>query len=168
MVCGLWSFRVASIVNYFLLRQADDGLPADDTRNLESSYRLYCRSFVHDGEICATDDSKKLFMRFKCKATMKSNVRYSLRAMFQRQNLLTPLQLVYADCSCPAGAPLSTCKHVGAMCYGVEEFCRHGVFKGVTSCTSQLQRWNAPRPTGQWRICRLHGWNLANLKQEAQ
>ena len=109
-VCGLSeAFRVASIVNYFLLRQAADGLPADDTRNLESSYRLYCRSFVHDGEICATDHSKKLFMRFKCKATMKSNVRYSLRAMFQRQNLLTPLQLVYADCSCPAGAPRSTC-----------------------------------------------------------
>ena len=58
--------------------------------------------------------------------------------------LTDTLQLVYADCSCPAGAPLSTCKHVGVMCYGVEEFCRHGVFKGVTSCTSQLQRWNAP------------------------
>ena len=65
-VCGLSeAFRVASIVNYFLLRQAADGLPADDTRNLESSYRLYCRSFVRDGEICATEDSKKLFVRFK-------------------------------------------------------------------------------------------------------
>ena len=75
---------------------------------------------------------------------MKSTVRFSAKAMFQRADMREPLHLVFAECCCPVGAAPSSCKHVGAMCYGVEEFCQTGVFKGITSCTSQLQHWNAP------------------------
>lgn len=105
------------------------------------------RGYVRDGEVSAQEDGRKIFVRMKCRATMKLNVRYSLRGLFQRSSLGDPLNLVSADCSCPAGQAPATCKHVGAMCYGVEHLCRAGVFEGVTSCTEQLQRWNAPPST---------------------
>ena len=77
---------------------------------------------------------------------MKTNVRYSVKRWLQR-NEANSLHKAFAECSCSAGVASSACKHVGAACYGVEELCKRGVFEGVTSCTSDLQRWNAPAAT---------------------
>ena len=132
------------MLSYFLARQASDGLPCDDTRNLDDSFSLYSRSYIRDGGVACADEGKKVVMQFKCRATMKTNVRYSLKGSFQRNDVGKPLHLVSAECTCPAGQAPSPCKHVGAMCYGVEDLCRNGVFQGVTSCTAQLQKWNAP------------------------
>ena len=141
------SFSVAAIVRYFIVRQASDGLPCDDTRNLDESYGLYARKYVREGEISAQDDGKTLFVRMKCRATMKTNVRYSLKSAFRRSDVGEPMSLLTAECTCPAGVAPATCKHVGAMCYGMEHLCREGVFEGVTSCTDQLQHWNKPPST---------------------
>ena len=63
-----------------------------------------------------------------------------MKAMFQRADVRESLHLVFVECSCPACAAPSSCKHVGVMCCDVEEFCQTGVFKGITSYTSQLKR----------------------------
>ena len=41
------AFSATSIVQYFLVRKGADGLPAD-ARNLDESFLLYSRSYVHD------------------------------------------------------------------------------------------------------------------------
>ena len=57
--CGLsGAFNVASILRHFLVRQAADNLPADDTRNLEESIRLYGGRFVHEAEYSMEDNGK--------------------------------------------------------------------------------------------------------------
>ena len=51
-----------------------------------------------------------------------------------------------AECGCPAGkAPYASCKHIGDMCYALEEFSRFGRIPGFLTCTERLQCWNKPR-----------------------
>ena len=49
-------------------------------------------------------------------------------------------------CSCAAGiGPTSTCKHVCALCYFMEELCRLSIDESYSaSCTSKLQTWHHP------------------------
>ena len=58
--------------------------------------------------------------------------------------LATPM--TSASCACPAGAgPFGSCKHIAALCYALEEFCRLREVRPPDSCTSHLQQWNRPR-----------------------
>ncbi len=41
--------------------------------------------------------------------------------------------------------PTCTCKHLGALCYFLEEFCRLRATTSHQSCTSTLQTWHQPR-----------------------
>ncbi|XP_064384101.1 uncharacterized protein LOC135333109 [Halichondria panicea] len=51
-----------------------------------------------------------------------------------------------AQCGCPAGKGLAAnCKHIGALCYALESFCKHGQFPDFLTCTQKLQEWNKPR-----------------------
>ena len=51
-----------------------------------------------------------------------------------------------APCGCPAGAgPKGSCKHISALCYSLEEYCRIKKLRSPQSCTSELQKWNQPR-----------------------
>ena len=51
----------------------------------------------------------------------------------------------FASCECRAGhGPFASCKDIGAVCYGLEDFSRRGIFSGVTCSTSDLQKWSAP------------------------
>ena len=55
--------------------------------------------------------------------------------------------IVAAECGCPAGrGPYASCKHIGALCYSLEEFSRFGHLPEFLTCTDQLQQWNRPRP----------------------
>ena len=53
--------------------------------------------------------------------------------------------VLYAECSCPAGkAPKASCKHLAALMYAFEDFCRHGYTRDIITCTDELQKWNQP------------------------
>ena len=57
------------------------------------------------------------------------------------------LDVASAECGCPAGkGPKASCKHVGALCYALVEFCDSGKLKDLLTCTEKLQEWNKPRP----------------------
>ena len=40
----------------------------------------------------------------------------------------------------------ASCKHIGDMCYSLEEFSCIGHLPEFLTCTDQLQQWNRPRP----------------------
>ena len=58
--------------------------------------------------------------------------------------------VVSAECGCPAGkSPHASCKHVGALCYALEEYSRIGKNDHeYLTCTDRLQEWNKPRQKG--------------------
>ena len=54
--------------------------------------------------------------------------------------------IMSAMCVCAAGCgPKGSCKHIAALCYALEEFCRIKTTREFTACTSKLQEWNRPR-----------------------
>ena len=55
--------------------------------------------------------------------------------------------VVGAECRCPAGmGPHASYKHIGGLCYALEEFTRIGKCPEYLTCTDKLQQWNKPRP----------------------
>ena len=54
---------------------------------------------------------------------------------------------VDAECGCQAGkAPHASCKHVGALCYALEEYSHIGKDDHeYLTCIDRLQEWNKPR-----------------------
>ena len=55
-----------------------------------------------------------------------------------------------ALCGCTAGkGPSASCKHIGALCYALANFCSLGQLPGFVTCTGVLQQWNRPRPKKQ-------------------
>ena len=78
---------------------------------------------------------------------MKVKERYEIKMMLGTSTVPSGKfdEVCTASCTCKAGrGPKASCKHVAAVCYGLEEFSRRGIFRGVTSSTSDLQKWNAP------------------------
>lgn len=58
----------------------------------------------------------------------------------------TSYDLLSAKCGCKAGkGPKASCKHIGALCYALVEFCKSGQIPEFLSCTELLQQWNRPR-----------------------
>jgi hypothetical protein len=78
-------------------------------------------------------------MRCTCLPEMKKDRSYIMRIVFN-----TTSNIELAVCGCVAGiGPTCTCKHLGALCYFLEEFCRlHST--SYESCTSSLQTWHQP------------------------
>ena len=42
--------------------------------------------------------------------------------------------------------PYASCKHVGAVCYALVEFCKSGKLPDSLTCTQWLQEWKKSRP----------------------
>lgn len=63
-------------------------------------------------------------------------------------------EVKYCQCSCLAGkGPLATCKHVAAILFALEHFCRLGFTKDTVTCTERLQEWNKPCSKISARMC---------------
>ena len=142
-------FNMCSTLTFFVARKEGDGLPADNFRSIFSnSFKLYSKANCRDGEVILSADRKQLFFRLFCKAEMKTAERYRIEMILTLADADDPVSfdtISYASCKCKAGlGPTATSKHVAAACYGLEEFSRRGIFIGITSCTSDLQKWNAP------------------------
>ena len=65
---------------------------------------------------------------------MKKKVQYNIVFIISRSTSA----ITHAVCGCPAGkGPLATCKHIGAFCLTLEEFCRLGKLRDLVTCTDQ-------------------------------
>ena len=82
-------------------------------------------------------------MKANCLPEMRKDRVYKILLFLD----LESSDIVAAECGCPAGkAPCASCKHIGAMCFALEEFSRFGHLPEFLTCTDQLQQWNRPRP----------------------
>ena len=130
-------FTMATIIHYFVTRIACDGKSTNDFKNLEKkSYPLFLDGHVQN--ITVSSGDKSTIYRANCLPEMKKNVIYNIHLT---QNTLSG-DIESGTCGCPAGL---SCKHIGALCYALEEFHRLGQTKDYTACTSKLQEWNQPR-----------------------
>ena len=67
-------------------------------------------------------DGDILFVRAKCCLEMRKDRIYK-----QILSLSDSYNIVSAKCGCPAGVGTqATCKHVGALCYTLANFCQCG------------------------------------------
>ena len=114
-----FNFTIANILSYFIHRKAHDGNPTNDYKDLNNkAYQLYEAGFIQS-ILYKTDDSLTTVMiRAICAAEMKKSVAYKLRLVIHDNEVL------FAACGYPAGrGPTGICKHIGALCYFIEDLC---------------------------------------------
>ena len=132
---------MAHITNYFISRVTCDGKLARDYKNLNSkAFPLFKDGHVQNITACITDHV--ISYRAKCLPEMKKTEVYGIELSqhIQSGDILTAL------CGCTAGhGPKGSCKHIGALCYALEEHYRIKTVQQYTACTSKLQEWNRPR-----------------------
>ncbi len=133
-----FNFTMSNMVHYFLHRKAVDGLPNHDHRNLNSrAFPLFKAGHIQDVAYMRYSETC-LLIKAKCYAEMKKKELYSIRCVFDSNN-----DIKCMTCGCVAGiGPTCTCKHVGALCYFLEELCRLRLSSSQESCTSKLQTWH--------------------------
>ena len=136
-----FSFTNAQIINYFVVRTAVDGKPAADMKAINSSaMNLFRCGHIQDIRVCC---EKCMVIQAKCVPEMRKDRIYKLILFLDVETS----DIVAAECGCPAGrGPYASCKHIGALCYSLEEFSRFGHLPEFLTCTDQLQQWNRPRP----------------------
>ena len=142
-------FNFGSLCIYFDARKESDGLPSENLRSVSRrSIGLYRAKYCRDVEVARIDGSGDVFLTGYCKAEMKTRERYHIKMRLAASGFSSDGKiddLKFASCQCKAGrGQTASCKHIAAFCFGLDHFTRRSVFEGVTSCTSDLQRWNAP------------------------
>ena len=115
-------------------RSVIDGLPSGDFKSISSAAEYLSRcEFVQHLEVSST--TLLLHVRGVCLPAMRKDRKYDLKLALNAKTF----DIIYASCGCPAGkGPSGSCKHIGALCYSLSDFC-----KGT--CTDRLQSWNKPR-----------------------
>ena len=133
-------FTIGCITNYFVSRIADDGLPRNDYKPLNShAYPLFKAGHIQSISVAMQADTYKI--RCKCLPEMKKDILYNVNVTIDKSG-----EILTAACGCPAGVgPMASCKHICALCYALEEFYRIKQLRSPHSHTSQLQKWNHPR-----------------------
>ena len=134
-------FCNAQLINYFVLRNTVDGMPANDMKAIDSSaLNLFLCGHVQDVKVC-TDHH--LVIQANCVPEMRKDRIYKLHLQLDSVSS----EIISARCGCPAGkGPHASCKHVAALCYALVEFNRIRQLPDFQTCTDKLQEWNRPRP----------------------
>ena len=114
---------------------------ANDFKNLNKrAYPLFKDGHIQSVYACIYQN-KVYAIKATCLAEMKSTLYHIKICLCMKSGDIT-----YAECGWPAGlAPTSSCKHIGALGYALEEFSRTQILRTQVACTSQLQSWNQPR-----------------------
>ena len=87
--------------------------------------------------------STSMHLRATCIPEMKKDCIYKVMMILDCKTC----DINAATCGCPAGkGPVASCKHVGALCYALIEFCTSGKLPNFLTCTDKLQAWNKPKP----------------------
>lgn len=122
------------MLSYFIYRKEVDRNPTNGFKDINSkAFPLYKSENVND--VLYKEVENNLFIKVKCSTEMKKAVVYTVRLVFNSSH-----DIVFATCACVAGCgPTAVCKHIGAVCYLIEEGCHTTI--EYTSCTSTLQLW---------------------------
>ena len=130
------------VVNYFVVRRAIDGMPASDIKGMNSSaLSLFKCGHIQEIVVCRLQQDR-VCMKANCLPEMRKDCIYKLTLILDNS-----FDVVGAECGCPAGkGPCGSCKHIGGLCYALEEFTRIGKCPEYSTCTDKLQDWNKPRP----------------------
>ena len=130
------SFTNAEIINYFVTRTAVDGLPASDVKGMNASaLNLFQCSHIQSISVCINITQRRQFIKCDCIPEMRKDRIYKVNMVIDSDTH----NIVGARCGCPAGkGPCATCKHVGGLCYALEEYCRLGRTPDYITCTEKL------------------------------
>ena len=118
-----------------------DGMPAADFIAInKSSLHLFKCGHVQDIKVLF---DKNVCIKATCLPEMRKDRMYKLVVLLEPNTF----DIIAAGCGCPAGkGPCASCKHIGVLCYALEEFCHFGRLPDFLTSTDQLQQWNCPRP----------------------
>lgn len=138
------SFNMQNVMEYFIERKAKDNECNRDFKNISNkAFGLFRQGHVQKIEL--TCDNDFVHIRCDCLPEMKKSTTYKLQVSLFKDGE-NEGDIVFACCPCPAGkGPKGSCKHIAAVCYALEEFCRMKSTREYESCTSRLQTWNQPR-----------------------
>ena len=146
------TFTMQTMLSYFLDTIAGDGRSSSNFKAISatdnSAMRLFQRGFVQAIQVAASNNI--VYYKARCEPEMKSTVPYQMKLGVEvvegsGGDAKSVTQVVYAECSCPAGkAPHASCKHLAAFLYAMEEFSRLGYTRDRVTCTDELQAWNKP------------------------
>ena len=135
-------FTNGQLINYFVCRTVADGLPAGDFKSMNKSAK-YLYECGHVQNIQIGTSTSHMSVKANCLPEMKKDHVYKVLISLDT----TSWDIVAAECGCPAGkGPNASCKHVGATCYALVEFCKSGQLPDFLTGTQRLQEWNKPRP----------------------
>ena len=136
------NFTNAEIVNYFVLRRAVDGMPASDIKGMNNSaLNLFKCGHFQDIVVCHLPEDH-VCIRANCVPEIKKDRIYKFTLFMDKSSF----DVVGADSGCPAKkGPHGSCKHIGGLCYALEEFTRIGKCPEYITCTDNLQERNKPR-----------------------
>lgn len=135
-------FTDGQLVTYFVCRTVADGLPAGDFKSVNRSAK-YLFDCGHVQNIQVGASTPHTWIKANCLPEMKKDRVYKLLLSLDS----TSWDILTAECGCPAGkGPNASCKHVGALCYALVQFCKSGQLPDFLTCTQRLQEWNKPRP----------------------
>ena len=131
-------FTIGCITNYFISSLANDGLPRNDFKDLNShAYPLFKAGHIQSIFV-AMQGERYVFI---CLPEMEKDILYNINLSMDSKG-----EIQTATCGCPAGiGPTASCKRISALCYALEEFYRIRDLRSPQSCTSELQKWNKPR-----------------------
>ncbi|XP_037041596.1 uncharacterized protein LOC119078358 isoform X2 [Bradysia coprophila] len=114
------------------------------TKGHDKGRKLFLCEFLKNISFVAKDND--VFISSVCSAETKKSTDYAVRVHLNCKERT----VIKANCECPAGSGKNaSCKHVGAVLYGVEYFAVTGRVKQNGACTSQLQQWHMPRQKGR-------------------
>ena len=137
-------FTNGQMVTYFVCQTVSDGLPAGDFKAINSKAKgLYDCGHIQNVEVSST--AERVWVRSDCIPEMKKNSIY--KTIVSLSNV--SYEIISAECGCKAGrGPKASCKHIGAMCYALVEFCKSGQIPDFLTCTDKLKqrnKWNVPK-----------------------
>ena len=148
------------MMEYFIHRQASDGIPNSDFKDINSkAFPLFKAGHVQS--VLHKEIDNNILLECKCFPEMKKTTTYGVRVALDRSSN----DIVFAKCGCPAGrGPTCCCKHLGAFCYFLEEFCRTHKIREQTTSTSSIQQWHQPRKRTTKEPCSIE--NIKFIKAE--
>ena len=135
-------FNHGHMISYFVSRTAVDDLASGDVKSINNSAKyLYDCGHIQDIEVGYSSTS--LHLRATCIPEMRKDRVYKVIMTLDCKTY----DIITATCGCPAGkGTTASCKHVGALCYALVEFCTSGKMPDFLTCTDKLQAWNRPKP----------------------
>jgi len=133
------NFTISNTMNYFIKRTAVDGKATDDFKSMNSGEALFRCGHVQ--ALSVADDDEFWWIKANCRPEMKKDKMYRMVVSLCRGSW----KVISAICGCPAGrGPRASCKHIGALCYAVANFCLYGQLPDFLTCTDVTQVWNIP------------------------